>query len=172
MWQRRYVPFDNVGKCPFVVCKLFDTWTNLASNEISTIQHTDHKLANSWAICPGMPTYMQNVALSSPTCSFKVCCSSATGRISCGLDTFTCILKLPSLYPCSQVFVKRSTCIDIIVALAGRSAISRLCWSLDRARCQWTSVNGSRVQLTKLWFHPTMLDCLNSHGVSTVTVLA
>ncbi len=37
----------NVGKCPFVICKLFDSRTNPASIEIGTIRHTDHKLAKS-----------------------------------------------------------------------------------------------------------------------------
>ncbi len=45
----------------------FDTRINLAYIEIGTIQHTDHKLAKSQAIRPGMPKYMQSVVLSPPT---------------------------------------------------------------------------------------------------------
>ena len=46
-------------------------------------------------------------------CSFKVCCSSRTQRISSGLDTVTRDKKTPSLYLYAKVFDKGSTCFDL-----------------------------------------------------------
>ncbi len=127
--------FFNVGKCPFVICKLFDTRTNLASIEIGTIQHTDHKLVKSWAICPGMPKYTQSVVLSSPTKVDVVALNLLQQHITKEFiwtwhshtqlkDTFN--------YLYAKVFDKGSACFDL-----GRNCVC--IWSVHAAQtyCQF-----------------------------------